>query len=179
MKNSRKGFTLVELLIVIVVIGILSAMMMLSSTESVASAKANNIISNLRNLKTAVTAWYADNLDKVKKDGDTWKIDGKNVSAFVEDNGKTEILKYLNNENSITLGNKGDTTDGHYLLVSGPSSKTWYVCYNLGSSEQRVKDKLTSKAKSIGLLGADKGNVDFSDYSGKAMVAMLVLTLEE
>ncbi|MBQ3693835.1 MAG: type II secretion system protein, partial [Synergistaceae bacterium] len=35
MKNiKRKGFTLVELLIVIVVIGILSAMMMLSSTEA-------------------------------------------------------------------------------------------------------------------------------------------------
>ena len=61
MKNKRKGFTLVELLIVIVVIGILSAMMMLSSTEAVTSAKASNIVSNLRNLKTAALAYYADN----------------------------------------------------------------------------------------------------------------------
>ena len=62
----RKGFTLVELLIVIVVIGILSAMMMLSSTEAVSSARAADIISDLRNLKTAALAWYADNLDFVE-----------------------------------------------------------------------------------------------------------------
>ena len=41
---KRSGFTLVELLIVIVVIGVLSTMMMLSSTEAVSSAKANNIL---------------------------------------------------------------------------------------------------------------------------------------
>ena len=50
---KRKGFTLVELLIVIVVIGILSAMMMLSSTEAVSSAKAARIVADLRNVKTA------------------------------------------------------------------------------------------------------------------------------
>ncbi|MBQ6435326.1 MAG: type II secretion system protein, partial [Synergistaceae bacterium] len=64
MRNSknirRKGFTLVELLIVIVVIGILSAMMMLSSTEATTSAKATAIVSNLRNIKTAALAYYAD-----------------------------------------------------------------------------------------------------------------------
>ena len=60
---KRKGFTLVELLIVIVVIGILSAMMMLSSTEAVTSAKASNIVSNLRNMKTAVLAYVADHVD--------------------------------------------------------------------------------------------------------------------
>ncbi len=48
MRNKRRGFTLIELLIVIVVIGILAAMMMFSSTEAVSSAKASNIISNLR-----------------------------------------------------------------------------------------------------------------------------------
>ena len=62
-ETKRKGFTLVELLIVIVVIGILSAMMMLSSTEAVSSARASNIISNLRNLKTAALAWYIDSMD--------------------------------------------------------------------------------------------------------------------
>ena len=64
--EKRKGFTLVELLIVIVVIGILSAMMMLSSTEAVSSAKASNIVSNLRNLKTAALAWYIDSMDGLK-----------------------------------------------------------------------------------------------------------------
>ena len=54
---KRSGFTLVELLIVIVVIGVLSTMMMLSSTEAVSSAKASNIISNLRNWKTAALEW--------------------------------------------------------------------------------------------------------------------------
>ncbi|MBR0256756.1 MAG: type II secretion system protein, partial [Synergistaceae bacterium] len=62
---KRKGFTLVELLIVIVVIGILSSMMMMSSTEAVTSARASNIVSNLRNLKTAALAYYTDHLDAV------------------------------------------------------------------------------------------------------------------
>ncbi|MBQ9419346.1 MAG: prepilin-type N-terminal cleavage/methylation domain-containing protein [Synergistaceae bacterium] len=66
-KNAkRQGFTLVELLIVIVVIGVLSAMMMLSSTEAVSSARASDIVSDLRNLKTAALAWYADNLDYIE-----------------------------------------------------------------------------------------------------------------
>ena len=63
---KREGFTLVELLIVIVVIGVLSAMMMLSSTEAVSSARASNIISNLRNWKTAALAWYVDHIDDVR-----------------------------------------------------------------------------------------------------------------
>ena len=44
-------------------------MMMLSSTEAVSSAKAADIISNMRNIKTATLAWYADNLDKINANG--------------------------------------------------------------------------------------------------------------
>ncbi len=64
---TRKGMTLVSLMIVIAVIGILSTMMMLSSTESIATAKAARIIANLQILKRATIAWYADNNDRVVK----------------------------------------------------------------------------------------------------------------
>ena len=78
---KREGFTLVELLIVIVVIGVLSAMMMLSSTEAVSSAKAAKVINNLRQLKTAALSWYMDNIDKVNNIGKVKKSDTDNFTG--------------------------------------------------------------------------------------------------
>ena len=48
---KRKGFTLVELLIIMIVLSILTGAMMLSSTEITASADASRIINNLVNIK--------------------------------------------------------------------------------------------------------------------------------
>ena len=62
---NHKGFTLVELLIVILIIAVLAGMMMMSSDEAATSAKAAKIISNLENVKAAVSAWYIDNRDKI------------------------------------------------------------------------------------------------------------------
>lgn len=64
-ETKRRGFTLLELLIVMVVIGVLSAMIMFAADEAITSAKASNIIANLRNLKTAVLAWHADSFDQI------------------------------------------------------------------------------------------------------------------
>ncbi len=62
---KRRGFTLLELLIVIVVIGILSVMMLFSSTEAVTTAKASNIMANLTHIRKAVIMWYCDNLERI------------------------------------------------------------------------------------------------------------------
>ena len=86
---KRKGFTLVELLIVIVVIGILSAMMMISSTEAVTSARASNIVSNLRNFKTAAMALYVDNYDDMDQ--------GTNPDG---NDGNTKLVAYMNKGSS-------------------------------------------------------------------------------
>ena len=59
-KKSRKGFTLIELFLVIVVIVILAGAIMVSGDESVVSAEADNIINNMRILKTAALEWLAD-----------------------------------------------------------------------------------------------------------------------
>ena len=103
---KHKGFTLVELLIVIVVIGILAAMMMFSSTEAVTSAKATKVISDLTVLKKAVISWYVDNYDKVvkqyngglKRDEYLVKVGNSayHLGVFAKDHkGEQEFAKYL------------------------------------------------------------------------------------
>ncbi|MBQ7561869.1 MAG: type II secretion system protein [Synergistaceae bacterium] len=165
---ARKGFTLVELLIVIVVIGILSAMMMLSSTEAMSSARASNIASNLRNLKTATLAWYADHTDWVSPDlsirqGSYATIEG----AVGTDSGKANILKYFNNEGSMVL--KGNSpVGGDYIIHSGTESskKGWYVGYKFASNEDSVKEKLAGRAKTIGLKFGTDAAENLSDTVG-------------
>ena len=142
-KSARKGFTLVELLIVIVVIGILSAMMMLSSTEAVSSAKAADIISDLRNLKTAALAWYADNLDKV---------DGG--SKTFGDGIKNEIFKYLGTV----------SVDSHYTFQKVDSE--WYV--GRTGIDAKVGEKLDARKGTVGLTAitksSDTGTISSAAY---------------
>ena len=127
-KSMRKGFTLVELLIVIVVIGILSAMMMLSSTEAVTSAKAADIISDLRNLKTAALAYYADNLDEVEAGVD-----------ITTDAVRKKIVKYM-----------GAEVPSQYKFTKGLNiNSEWYVTCDF--SDDKVAAKLDSRKTTVGL----------------------------
>ena len=146
---KRKGFTLVELLIVIVVIGILSAMMMLSSSEAVTSAKVSNIVSNLRNYKTAVLAYYADHMDAMSKNP-SMEITG------------VMIAPYLNKTNvEINDTNKADyLLDGYW--VANDKGDLYVACELAkvaGTKEvEKIRTKLADRAKSTGLRFSNSVN---------------------
>ena len=159
MANRKNGFTLVELLIVIVVIGVLSAMMMLSSTEAVSSAKATNIINNLRNWKTATLEYYADHLDEVEGFNDSGKTAFTNFADFIH---AVDIIPYLGGEfktsgfsaNNKNVG-KGIVQDSSGIIyftkhhTSAP--KIWLIGCEF-PDDSRVKEKLESRATSVGLV---------------------------
>ena len=137
MKNAkremkREGFTLVELLIVIVVIGVLSAMMMLSSTEAVSSAKAADIVSDLRNLKTAALAYYADNLSTAEASGFSLKTIGDATT-------NNALAKYM-----------GGDGLGSYKFCGNQNPGTW--CVWIQVSDSKVFDKLKSRSSTVGGL---------------------------
>ena len=153
MNGKRRAFTLVELLIVIVVIGILSSMMMLSSTEAVASAKASNVISNLRNLRTAITAWYLENSDKIEKGSsgaylirwstayqnnddnltpvqELWDSRVKRSGNIIDSTTfKSKILGHMENPDRVTATNRkqkdnqNDSVHGAYVLEDNGSAQ--------------------------------------------------------
>lgn len=155
MRNKRRGFTLIELLIVIVVIGILATMMMVSSTEVVTSAKVSNVISNLRNLRTAITAWYLENTDKIEK-GSTkaylvrwstaYQKNDDNLTPVqelwdsrVKRNGniidsstfKSQILRYMENPDRVTATNRKQQNNNNDSVYGG------YVLEDNGGNEKR------------------------------------------
>ena len=154
-RMRQKGFTLVELLIVILVIGILSAMMIFSSTEAVTSAKVSNVISNLRNLRTAITAWYLENTDKIEKGSSgvylvrwstAYQKNDDNLTPVqelwdsrVKRNGniidsstfKSQILRYMENPDRVTATNRKQQNNNNDSVYGG------YVLEDNGGHEKR------------------------------------------
>jgi len=136
---KRKGFTLVELLIVIVIIGILAGAMMMLMGSSTDKAEATKIISDLRTMKGAVLQFYADNsgyptaasdlspyVDKDLSGSDYALVtsgDSPYVGKVVPSNGAGEKLaETVSNDNLIIYIGTDATTLG--TLITGSNAPT-------------------------------------------------------
>ena len=155
MRKIRKGFTLVELLIVIAIIGAFSAMMMSSSSDAIDQAQASAIISNLQSMKTAAYTMY---MEKPEVAGLT-AISGNNQAVTLT--GATSATTV-----GAVLGEFLGRIDiaQHYGIFGDP--KHWYVYYKVQPDDSaKAQAILADKANKAGLLAADDASVDgIEDY---------------
>ena len=94
-KTSKKGFTLVEIMIVVVIIGLLAAMAIPAFQKVRENAQEKAIINNLRQFNTAAQQYM---------------IEGGHSSAAYEDIVKTDGTGYLNSIKSVAKENYSTLT---------------------------------------------------------------------
>lgn len=120
--RKRSAFTLVEILIVLIILGILSGAMMLVSFSITGKAEATRIIEDMRSMKAAATLYYADY--------GFWPVWMKSGSTMRDANNRATPGKYLE---SIPLradhwvgvaGVSGDHGEATVIFVSTSVSPT-------------------------------------------------------
>jgi len=69
-----KGFTLVEILIVVIILGILAAIVIPQFTEASAEARVSNLMTNLQTIRSQLLLYKTQHLEKYPECGD-WSND--------------------------------------------------------------------------------------------------------
>ena len=155
-RSKKKGFTLVEILVVIVLVGILAGLISLVVHSSLDGAEASKIISDLRNIKSAVHSYAMDTgwPDPLALSSDfSEKIDGYlDRPIFGSDGWPPQYTLVMRN---------ADGPDGRQLVGIKPAS---------GNFSLPVIRKLAQQAKTAGLYagsppaqfpGSAGNNVDY------------------
>ena len=120
MKTTRKGFTLVELLIVIGIMGILGAMGIIAGQEATSAARAAAVADNLEKLATAGMMFYSDNAAEIDKTGKLNADDAEVVDAEALAKG---INAYLNDDNEVAAA---AADNKYFVAVNGAdATMTW------------------------------------------------------
>ncbi|MDR1515233.1 MAG: type II secretion system GspH family protein [Synergistaceae bacterium] len=149
MKARKGGFTLVELLIVIMIIAILAGMMLLATGSATDSAEATKVINDLRNLKSAALLFYGDNM--------TWPTSSQTSSLDLYSDRPIDSSRYV-----VIIGTNYDDTN----LVTRTNIGVRLVGSN--NATTGVQNKLKGKAKETGLIVAG----GTGEYAGGSEVFM-------
>lgn len=120
-KRSEQGFTIVELLIVIVIIGILAAIVIVAYTGITQRAKASSAQSNAKSILDLAEVINADNgsYPANKAALDTGSTTSKTPSGVTVIDGTAAGITDSTNENTIWY--KANATSGACIAYTDPS----------------------------------------------------------
>ena len=158
MKNRKKGFTIVELVIVIAVIGILAGILIPTFANLINDAKIANDTSAVRNINLQLSSAEVNGKNQTMYDA---LLDAKDAGYIVENinakskdniivwNQKTDRVALIDKEGKVLAGEIGKDVKDWELWVISDTVSTQYSTYYIGSQTTINTNK-----------GFDCGNVE-------------------
>lgn len=143
--KGREGFTLVEMLVVIIIIAILAGMALLTTGTATSMAEASKIVNDVRILHSAVLAYYIDNsgLPALDPNGSTIPLSQtavKSIGHYIDrdvDNMRYEAI-YIT---------KAPTGDSRVLLGLQYQQNVNNASANLAAVNQRLSKMAMGKSE--------------------------------
>jgi prepilin-type N-terminal cleavage/methylation domain-containing protein len=119
--RTRRGFTLVEIMIVVVIIGVLLAIAVPNFVRARESSRAKSCVSNLKSINGAMEQWAMDNKKASGQPVVTTDLYGTDKYVKAEPvcpGGGEYIIEAVGIDPTCTVGDSGtpaDATDDHVL----------------------------------------------------------------
>lgn len=139
---SRSGFTLIEMLIVIIVLGILAMIIIPQITVSTEDAKVKTLQTNLSAMRSAVELYYHQHANKYPGDktiaGADSASDADSQTAFLQ-----QLTRYTASNGTVGDTKTGTITLGPYIkggsLPTNPFSETSTVTCDFDQADITVR----------------------------------------
>ena len=144
----KTGFTLVEILIVVIILGILAAIVIPQFTNASQDARESSLLSQLQTLRSQIELYKLQHMDKLPDLVTNWNpLTTKTDSSGAASAAPDAFGPYMQSAPSNPINSLSTVTNGNTALVAAASACGFIYDYNGGNGTGRIwgtsTDKLT------------------------------------